>query len=306
MHWIANQGHLLMIITAVLWSANAVIGRAVHEIIPPIGLGFWRWVVTLPIFITLAWPHFRREWPLVRQHWPMLLLLGFLSVTVYNTFAYIALNTTTAINMLLINTARPVVIVFFSYAFFRDRVTPLQAAGFALALAGTLTILARGSAEAIFNVQFIPGDLWVVAATVGWALYTVLYRKRPPLHPTNLMLVTIVMGMAVMLPFYIWETLYLRAVPLIPETYWSVAYLGLISGVIGYLAFNRMVEVLGANRAGLTSYIVPVIGTTLAITFLGEQLHGFHLAGIGLILVGVVFASGSLGHWFRGGAKARS
>jgi drug/metabolite transporter (DMT)-like permease len=306
MHWIANQGYALMVITAILWSANAIIGRAVHEIIPPIGLGFWRWVVTLPIFIALAWPHFRREWPLVRRHWPMLAFLGFLSVTVYNTFAYIALNTTTAINMLLINTARPVVIVFFSYAFFRDRVTPIQAAGFGLALAGTLTILARGTVEAILDVRFIPGDLWVVAATVSWALYTVLYRKRPPLHPTNLMLVTIVMGMAIMMPFYLWETFYVRSVPLIAQTYWSVAYLGLISGAIGYLAFNRMVELLGANRAGLTSYIVPVIGTTLAIVFLGEQLHGYHLAGIGLILVGVVFANGSLGLRFTGKPTTRS
>lgn len=295
MHWLSNQGYVLMAITAVMWSANAIIGRAVHEIIPPIGLGFWRWVVALPVFVVLAWPHFRREWPLVRQHWPILLLLGFLSVTIYNTFVYIALNTTTAINMLLINTARPVVIVFFSYVFFRERVTLAQTAGFALALSGTLAILARGNVDAFLSVQFIAGDLWVVAATVGWALYTVLYRKRPPMHATNLMLVTIVMGMAIMLPFYLWETFYVRPVPLIAETYWSIAYLGLISGVIGYLAFNRMVEVLGANRAGLTSYVVPLIGTSLAVFLLGEEFHAFHVAGISLILIGVVFASGKRG-----------
>ncbi len=295
MKWLANQGYVLMAITAIMWSGNALIGRAVHETIPPIGLGFWRWVVTLPVFVVLAWPHFRREWPLVRRHWAILLLLGFLSITVYNTFVYIGLNTTTAINMLLINTARPVVIVFLSYVFFRERVTVAQAAGFALALSGTLTILARGNFDVFVGVHFIAGDLWVVAATVGWALYTVLYRKRPPIHATNLMLVTIVMGLAIMLPFYLWETINVRPMPLAPETYWSVAYLGLISGVIGYLAFNRMVEVLGANRAGLTSYIVPIIGTSLAIFFLGEEFHPYHVAGISLILIGVVFANGRSG-----------
>ncbi len=295
MQRLANQGYVLMAITAVMWSGNAVIGRAVHEVIPPIGLGFWRWVVTLPVFVVLAWPHFRREWPLVRRHWPILLLLGFLSITIYNTFVYIGLNTTTAINMLLINTARPVVIVFLSYLFYRERVTLVQAGGFALALSGTLTILARGNFDVFGDAHFIVGDLWVVGATVGWALYTVLYRKRPPIHATNLMLVTIVMGLAIMLPFYLWETFQVRPMPLVPETYWSIAYLGLIAGVIGYLAFNRMVEVMGANRAGLTSYLVPIIGTSLAIFFLGEQFHPFHVAGISLILIGVALANGKRG-----------
>lgn len=291
MQSLANRGYLLMVITAVLWSGNAVIGRAVHETIPPIGLNFWRWMITLPVFVVLAWPHVRKDWPLVRRHWPILLLFSILSVTVYNTFVYIGLNTTTAINMLLINTARPVIIVFLSYALFRDRLTAAQALGFVLALAGTVTILARGDIDVLIGVRFIVGDLWVVLATVGWAFYTVLLPKRPAIHPTNLMLVTVVVGTAILLPFYLWETLLVRPVPLGPQTYWAVGYLGLIASAVAFLCFNRMVEVLGPNRAGLTSYLVPVIGTVLAIFFLHEQFHSFHLAGIMLILVGVVLAS---------------
>jgi len=141
------------------------------------------------------------------------------------------------------------------------------------------------------GVRFIAGDLWVVVATVCWAVYTVLYPKRPAIHPTNLMLVTIVMGLAILLPFYLWETFQVRPVPLSAQTYWAVGYLGLIAGGIGYLAFNRMVEVLGANRAGLTSYLVPIVGTALAIFFLGEQFQAFQVVGISLILIGVVFAT---------------
>ena len=291
MQWLANRGYMLMVITALLWSGNAVIGRAVHETIPPIGLNFWRWMITLPVFVVLAWPHVRKDWPLVRRHWPILVLFSILSVTVYNTFVYIGLNTTTAINMLLINTARPVMIVFLSYALFRDRLTAAQALGFVLALAGTVTILARGDIDVLIGVHFIVGDLWVVLATVGWAFYTVLLPKRPAIHPTNLMLVSVVVGTAILLPFYLWETLLVRPVPLGPQTYWAVGYLGLLASAVAFLCFNRMVEVLGPNRAGLTSYVVPIVGTMLAILFLHEQFHAFHIAGIVLILAGVVLAS---------------
>jgi len=298
MQWLANRGYLLMVITAVLWSGNAVIGRAVHETIPPIGLSFWRWMVALPVFVILAWPHVRKDWPLVRRHWSILLVFAVLSVTVYNTFVYIGLNATTAINMLLINTGRPVIIVFLSYALFREKLSAAQALGFVLALSGTLTILARGDLDALIEVRFNVGDLWVVVATIAWAFYTVLLPKRPAIHPTNLMLVTIAMGMAILLPFYLWESFLVRPVPLAPQTYWAVGYLGLIAGAAAFLCFNRMVEVLGANRAGLTSYLLPIIGTALAIFFLGEQFHAFHVAGIGLILIGVVLATRNR----RGGA----
>jgi len=291
MRWLVNRGYLLMVITALLWSGNAVIGRAVHETVPPIALNFWRWMVTLPVFLALAWPHVRKDWPLVRRHWPILLLLAILGIAVYNTFIYIAVNTTTAINVLLINSGRPVVIVFLSYALFREKVTSLQAAGFVLALSGTLVILARGNLDALIKVRFIAGDLWVVVATVCWAFYTVLFPKRPAIHPTNLMLVTIVMGLAILLPFYLWEALLVRSMPFAPRTYWAVGYLGLLAGGLAYMCFNRTVEVLGANRAGMTSYLVPIVGTTLAIVFLGEQFHAFHVAGIGLILIGVILAT---------------
>ncbi|MCC6473533.1 MAG: EamA family transporter, partial [Burkholderiales bacterium] len=246
LRWVSGRGYLLMAITAVLWSGNAVIGRAVHETMPPVALNFWRWIVTLPVFAVLAWPHLREDWPLVRRHWPILFLFAILIISVYNTFAYIGLNTTTAINMLLINTTRPVIIVLLSYAFFRERPSALQAAGFLLALCGTLGILARGDLEALVGVRFIAGDLWVVAATVAWALYTVLYPKRPSIHPTSLMFVTIVMGLAVLLPFFLWENLRVRTMEIEPQTFWAIGYLGLIAGGIGYVSYNRVVEVLGA------------------------------------------------------------
>ena len=104
MKWLSNQGYLLIVITAIAWSGNTIIGRGVVDIIPPIGLSFWRWVAVLPIFLVIAWPHLRKDLPLVKKNWKIVVVLALLSISIYNTLIYQGLTMTTAINSFLINT----------------------------------------------------------------------------------------------------------------------------------------------------------------------------------------------------------
>ncbi|MDP6175092.1 MAG: EamA family transporter, partial [Rhodospirillales bacterium] len=75
-----NNGYLLMILTMVIWSGNPLIGRGMHEILPPIGLAFWRWAIALPIFLILAGPRLRADWPVALRHWPIMVVLAVISV----------------------------------------------------------------------------------------------------------------------------------------------------------------------------------------------------------------------------------
>lgn len=293
MKWLVDQAYVLMVITSISWSGNSIIGRAVHETIPPVGLAFWRWALALPVFLFFAWPHLRYEWREALRHWGILLFLAVLSVTVYNTFIYQGLTLTTAINAFLINTSRPVIIVFLSFILFRERISALQALGFILALFGAFVIVVRGDPAVLRELSFNQGDLWIVAATICWALYTVYLPKRPKLHPTTFMAVSVAAGMALLLPVYLWEAFTVKAVPVSAETLWSVGYLALISTVVAYLCYNRVVELIGANKAGLTSYVMPVLGVLLAVIFLDEQFRIFHTVGVVFILGGVVFATRS-------------
>lgn len=288
---ILNRGYVLIAITAAMWSGNAIIGRGVHEVVPPLGLTFWRFVGALPIFLALAWPHLGRDIPTAIRNWPTMIVLSVLSVSIYNSFVYFGLDHTTAINMVLINTARPVVIVLMSLLFFRVAVTGMQALGLVLGLVGTAVIVFRGEFRAVLDLKLNVGDLWVLAATVSWAAYTVFLHKRPKMHPASFLAVTVVIGVAVLFPFYLWETLFVEAVPLAPTTLWSVAYLAIFASGVAYLAYNRAVELLGANRAGLVSYLIPAFGVTLAIPLLGEAFHLFHAVGITLLLLGTYLAS---------------
>ena len=295
MKLLLNNGYLMIVITAVAWSGNAIAARAVHEAVPPIGLAFWRWVATVPIFLVLAWPHLKRDIPEALANWKILVVLSVLSVSIYNSFLYIGLNSTTATNSFLINTSRPVIIVILSLIILRLAVTGQQAAGLALGLVGTAVIVARGDPGVVAALDFVPGDLWILAATLSWALYTVYLRRRPKIRLASFMFLTAITGLAVLAPFYWWEHVYVRPVPLAPETFWAVAYLSVVASVIAYMAYNRAVEILGPNVAGLTSYLLPVFGVTLAILLLGESFRLFHAVGIALLLTGVYLATKAKG-----------
>ena len=291
MKFIWNHAYFLMILTALAWSGNGITGRGLNDIIPPIGLAFWRWVVALPIVMLIAWPHLRRDLPQVRENWPILLILSILSITAYNTFLYYGLVTTTAINALLINTSRPAVIVLLSILFFRQGITLKQSLGFLLAFIGTIEIIIKGEVSHLISLEFNDGDLWVLAAMFCWALFTVLLKKQPNIHPTSFVAFTIFFGALLLFPFYIWETLFIKPTPFVIETVAGVLYLAIFATIMAYLFYNRAVEIAGANKAGQVSYILPIIGSVLAIVILDEKFENYHAIGFALILFGIYFGS---------------
>ncbi|MDA0241291.1 MAG: DMT family transporter [Proteobacteria bacterium] len=291
MRWLVNHGYALMVLTAVAWSGNTIIGRGLNDVLPPLGLAFWRWFAVLPLFLILAWPHLRQDMPLILRHWKILFVLSALSVSLYNSIIYIALTSTTAINAFLINTSRPIIIVMLSFAIFSERITLRQIAGLLVGLLGTAVIITRGDLAVLRTLSFNIGDIWVLVATIAWAFYTVLLPKKPKIHATSFMAATVTMGIPLLLPFYLWETITVKPMPLIFESIWGVAYLALIATGIAYLSYNRTVELLGANKAGLTSYLLPIFGTILAIIVLGEEPRYFHGVGFALILAGIFVAT---------------
>ena len=291
MKFIWNHAYLLMALTAIAWSGNAITARGLNDIIPPVGLAFWRWVVAAPILLVIAWPHLREDLPKVKENLPFLLVLSALSVAAYNTLLYQGLLSTTAINSFLINTLRPSIIVLLSIIFFRQGITLLQSLGFSLAFIGTITIVVRGDSSRLLNLDFNIGDLWILAATVCWAIYTVLLKKRPKMHATSFLAFTVILGILMLFPFYVWETIFIKPTPLRVETVGGVLYLAVISSIVAYLCYNRAVEIGGANKAGQVSYMLPIIGSGLAILLLGERFEFYHVIGFSLILAGVYFGS---------------
>ena len=286
-----NLPYLLLPLAVLFWSANFVIGRAVRADVPPVGLAFWRWTGAFLIVIGFAWPHLRADWPALRKHWAIITVLAFLGIGSFNTLIYTGLQTTTAINALLLQALMPVLIVLFSFLIFRDQVGWLQAVGITISVAGAFTIIVQGDLAVLRSLSINRGDLIVFTAVVGYAGYSTLLRKRPPLHPLSFLAATFFLGALMNLPFYAWESLAGRPVQINGPMLLAVGYVMLFPSVVSYFCFNRGVDLVGANRAGLFINLLPVFGSILAVAFLGERFTWYQGAGILLIACGIFLAT---------------
>jgi len=286
-----NRPYILLTLAVLFWAGNFILGRAFHSDIPPVALAFWRWFLASLLISGPALKHLRRDAPLLRRHWPIVLLLATVGIASFNTLAYSGLQYTQAINAFLLQSLMPVLIVAFSFAFFGEKIRPLQALGILVSLCGAVTIIARGDLAVLAALQVNRGDLLVAAAIVCYAGYSALLRLRPAVHPLSFIAVTFWLGSAIIFPLYLWETFFVRALHPHPATFLVIGYVAVFPSIISYLCYNRGIELIGANRAGLFIHLMPVFGSLMAIGFLGETFFWYHALGIGLIAAGIFLAT---------------
>ncbi|WP_246274749.1 DMT family transporter [Hyphomicrobium sulfonivorans] len=287
----AAAPYLLMVLPGIVWGGNAIVARAVVGELPPVGLAFWRWLIAALIVLPFAWPHLRRDIGPMLKSWPIVLLLAGMGIAFFNAALYIAAATTGAINIIMLQTSAPVLIVLATYLIFGDRISARQAVGIALSLVGAVVLVAHGDINVLANLAFNNGDIWMLVACIVYAVYTALLRLRPRVHWLSFLFTIFLMGSMLLLPFYIAESAYVMPVPLSLHALLAVGYVALFASAIGYGSYNRAVELLGANTAGLSIYLVPVFGTIFAILLLGEHPELYQLAGTLLIAGGIALAA---------------
>jgi drug/metabolite transporter (DMT)-like permease len=292
MHEQRVSPYLLLTLTALFWAGNSVVGRALHEFVPPVTLAFWRWSIALLLLLPWIVRPLWRQRRVIRSSWKVLLLLSILGVATYNTLNYAALQTTTATNSALINSACTVMIIVVNFILFRVRASAWQWTGVAVSLAGTLVIVGRGDAGVLLGLELVRGDVLLLMLAVFWALYTACLRWRPrDLDGLGFLGSTVVIGLLILAPLYCWEAFNSGPVTLSPGVIAGVGYTGIFPSVLAYLFWNRGVAEVGANRAGQFLHLVPLFGTLLAVVFLRESLQAFHLAGAALIFAGIYLAT---------------
>ena len=286
-----NSAWTMLALANLFWAGNIVLGRGVAGSVPPITLAYWRWTGAFLVAVGFAWTYLKQDAPLLLRHWRMMLLLSATGIATYNTMSYIGLTSTTALNVLLLQSAGPLIIIVWAFALFGERPTRWQALGVLVSLIGVATIAAHGSLEMLLHLSINRGDVWILVAMVIYGVYAAIFRIRPAAHQMSFLVATMGIGSMMILPFYLWEVAEVGGIRGGLPSWLALAYMAVFPSFIAYLFFNRGIELIGAARAGQSWHLMPVFGSILAVVFLGETFHIYHAIGIALIGTGILLAS---------------
>jgi drug/metabolite transporter (DMT)-like permease len=273
-----------------LWGSSLVVTRAVHEIVPPFALTFWRWAVAVLVLLPIVWRKLPGAMPLVRRNWRKLALLcGFMVIGA--TFSVVAVNYTTAINASLINGSQPLATALVAFLVMRERLTLGSGLGILAAFVGLLVMIFHGSPQLLLNMAVNVGDLVMLIAVVAWALYSVELHRQPE-HPSGDVLLFFIActGLITVLPLYIAETIFVREFVPSRNGVAAIVYVSLAASLLAVYLWNIVVRSVGATHAALFLNLIPVFGAAFAILFLGERLYAFHVVGAALVFLGILMA----------------
>ncbi|HTC19018.1 MAG TPA: DMT family transporter [Stellaceae bacterium] len=284
--------YLLLTLCMVIWSGNWVLGRAVRDDVPPVALTFARWAISALCLAPLAIPRLKGKGAILKRHAGLIAALGFLGVGFFQVAVYTGLRFTGAINAVLMNSVAPMFIIAIAWLIDGDRVTPRQFLGMLISFAGIVVIVTRGEFEQLLHLHFNIGDLIIFFAMPAWGFYCVLLRRVPKsLDTLGLLFAVNIAGLAMIAPAAAVEVLFFQAPRWTLFNLGTVLYIGVFASFLAYICWNRGVELVGANRAGFTTHLLPAFTTLLAVIFLGEELHPYHIVGIAVVLFGVYLAT---------------
>jgi drug/metabolite transporter (DMT)-like permease len=295
-HRISPFTALLLTVPPLLWAGNAIVGRLVNPMVPPVTLNFLRWAIAFLILLPLGRAIFRRGSGLW-THWRRFTLLGLLGIGVYNALQYLALESSTPINVTLVAASMPVWMLLIGWWFFDAGISRKQIAGALLSMGGVVLVLCRGDWRHLLELHLVPGDILMVLAAIAWSLYSWLLtqpRDPPAIRAdwAGFLLAQITYGLlwsgafaagewALRSPHMVWN--------------WQVAaallFVAVGPGIIAFRCWGIGVQRAGPNIAAFFSNLTPLFAALMSSAFLGELPHLYHVAAFALIVGGIVISS---------------
>ena len=271
--------YLILAFASLCWSGNHIVGRAIAGHFPPLTISTIRWFIPAIILWIAGRTRIEQDWPLIRRHWVVMLWLGATGGILFSALQYVGLQYTSAVNVSILNSLVPVLIIAASALIFRDRILPIQLLGLLTSLIGVLIIVTRGNLNALLQLSFNHGDVIIIVNMIVFAIYAAYLRLRPKIHWMSFLFVLAVVSAVGTMPFAIFELASGRIPELNVGTITAALYVSIFPSLIAFAAWNYGVEHIGANRSGPFLHLVPLYTALLASIFLGEELDDLPCPG---------------------------
>ena len=290
----------MLTLAPLLWAGNAIVGRLVHDAISPFTLNLVRWCVAFVLLLPLA-AHVLRKNSAIWRCWKQYAVLGLLGIGSYNALLYLALKTSSPLNVTLVGSSMPIWMLLIGRIWFGTAISGRQALGALLSVLGVAVVLSRGDAQQLLGLQLVPGDWYILLATIVWSLYSWLLARSGQTMPGQeavrsnwaaFLLAQMVFGIA-------WSAVIaggeaaMGALVLRPSWTLAAAMLFIVLGpaILAYRCWGEGVRRAGPATAGFFANLIPLFTALLSIPILGEVPQLYHALAFALIVGGIVASS---------------
>ena len=295
-HRLTPSTAALLTIPPLLWAGNAIAGRLLRDAVPPMTLNLLRWTIALVILVPLGRAALKSGSGLL-SNWRRFSMLGLLGIGLYNSFQYLALQTSTPINVTLVASGLPVWMLLVGALFFGVKARARQLAGALLSIAGVLLVLSRGELRQLLALRLVPGDVYMILATIAWSFYSwLLMQPKDPEHIradwAAFMLAQVVYGV-------LWSGAFTVAEVAAgsPPVAWSwpvvggLLFVAIGPAIIALRCWGAGVQRAGPSVAAFFVNLTPLFATLLSSAFLGETPHLYHAVAFALIVGGILVSA---------------
>jgi len=271
-------------------ASNLIVARGAVEYLPPISLAFWRWVLAFIILFLFTHKEIIEKFKYFKKEFFNIFFLGATSAGICGAFPFIAGATTTVVNMGIIYSSSPIFIVLFTYLVFKTTITFKQIFGILISLLGVLAIACKGNLKILFELDFTSGDLWILGASISWALYSV-YQIKFNTKFTVFARVTLIslLGAVSLFPFIFIESHFFYQAKMSNEAIFWVVFAAISPSIIAFFLYANLQKKVGTNLAGLVVYLYPIYGSVYGYFIFSETLQMYHIIGAFLVFLGVFF-----------------
>ena len=271
-------------------ASNLVVARGGVEYVPPISLAFWRWFFVFLILLPFTCQAIFKNIKHLKKEYKKLFFLGAMGCGVCGAFPFMAGMTTTVATMGIIYTSSPIFIILISSYFYKERLNATQFLGLGLCFIGVVSIIAKGEINLLMSLKFTSGDLWMLGAAVGWALYAVLLLNwKSKFNLFSRFSIIAFFGAVSLLPFSLIENYFIRPVVFNDKFYFWTIFAAISPGIIAFSLYAQAQRYLGASITGFTLYLFTVYGAFYGIFIFSEQLKSYHYYGALLVFAGMFF-----------------
>ncbi|MFV1917051.1 MAG: DMT family transporter [Patescibacteria group bacterium] len=286
------RAYIYLLIVALIWGAASPIIKFTLEGIDPLPFLAYRFAIA-SVFSIFFFLISGISLPKPKNSIPLIILYGLLAVPIGLGALFAGLDRSTVLDLTLITSIGPMVVIVGGAFFFRDHITHREKIGVTIVLIGVFV----NSLYPIFTSGLgarITGNLYLLAfllADSGAVLVAKLSVKRriKSLTLTNF---AFILGAITIIPItvisYGGQNLINTIISLPFKYHLGVWYMALISGTLAYFLFVRGHKSIEVSEAILFNYLQPVFAIPLAVFWLGEKITTSFIIGATFIVIGLI------------------